>query len=241
MTAEREEPNEEEGFGAILRGAMVIFDKDLRTEARTKEILLTMGFFGLLVVLIFSMSFYRGDVPLQVIVPGILWVAIAFAGTLGLSRAFDRERENDCIRALMLSPVPRASIYLGKLFGILTFMLVVELVVAPAVAFFFSLPLDVDRVLRIAAVLLLGTIGYAIVGTALAAALMRAHSRDVLLAIVIYPFVVPVMIAGVKATAAMLESRPLVDDYKLWLAFLVFFDSVFLVLSLWTFESLLLD
>ncbi|MBI2376214.1 MAG: heme exporter protein CcmB [Deltaproteobacteria bacterium] len=240
MTDQRSE-EDLEGIGAIVRGALAILDKDLRTEARSKEILLTMGFFGLLVVLIFSFSFYRGDVPLETIVPGILWVAIAFSGTLGLSRAFERERENDCIRGLMLSCVPRSSIYLGKLLGILTFMFVVELFVAPSVAFFFSVPLDGARIARIALVLFLGTIGYAVVGTALAAALLRAHSRDVLLAVVIYPFVVPVMIAGVKATSALLEPKPALADFELWMRFLLFFDSVFLVISLWTFESLLLD
>ncbi len=229
------------GFVEVARGALVIAAKDLKTEFRSKEILLTMGFFGFLVVLIFAFAFFRGDAPIAAVAAGILWVAIAFSGSLGLSRVFDRERDGDCIRALLLSPVPRTAIYLGKVLGIFVFMTIVELVVTPAVAFFFNLTLDAERIGLLAAVIVMGTIGYAVVGALLAASLIRAQSKDVLLAIVLYPIVVPVIIAGVKATSAILEPTIATDAVALWLKVLLVFDTVFLIASLWTFEALILD
>jgi heme exporter protein B len=225
----------------VGRDALTILRKDLRTELRSKEIVLTMGFFGFLVVLISAFSFFRGDAPITAVAAGTLWVAIAFSGTLGLGRAFDRERDGDCIKALLLSPVSRASIYLGKLAGIVVFMSVVEVVVVPAVALFFSLQLDATRLGWLVAVIALGTLGYAIVGTLLAASLLRAQSKDVLLAIVLYPVVIPVIIGGVKATSAILAPEILMGELRIWLNVLMVFDLVFLIASLWIFEPLILD
>jgi len=233
--------NVEVGLAGILRDAFAIAAKDLRTELRSKEILLTMGFFGFLVVLIAAFSFFRGDAPIRAVAAGSLWIAIALSGTLGLGRAFEREREGDCVKALLISPVSRASIYLGKLAGIVCFMLIVELVVVPAVALFFSLDLDAARLVRLAAIVALGTLGYAIVGTLLAASLMRAQSRDVLLAVVVYPVIIPVIIAGVKATTAILEPEIEHEVFRFWLNLLLVFDTVFCVASLWIFEPLIMD
>ena len=225
----------------IIRTALAIARKDWQSEYRSKEILFTMAFFGLLVVLISAFAFFRGDVPAYAIASGTLWVAIAYSGTLGLGRAFEREREGDCMRALLLSPAPRPSIYLGKLLGIASFMLVVELIVVPAVVIFFNQSLSWEQLWRLGLIMSLGTLGYAIVGTALAASLMRARTKDVLLAIVIYPVVVPVIMGGVKATTAILQPSMSVVDFELWARILLVFDVVFMVVSLWIFEPLLLD
>lgn len=226
---------------AILRSAWAIARKDWQSEFRSKEILFTMGFFGLLVVLISAFAFFRGDVPAYAIASGTLWVAIAYSGTLGLGRAFEREREGDCIRALLLSPTPRPAIYLGKLLGIVSFMLLVELLVVPAVVIFFNQSLGFDQLWRLGLVMTLGTLGYGIVGTALAASLLRARTKDVLLAIVIYPVIVPVIMGGVKATTAILQPSMSIVDFELWARILFVFDVVFMVVSLWIFEPLLLD
>jgi heme exporter protein B len=228
-------------ISGTLRDAITIARKDLRVELRSKEILLTTGYFGFLVVLLFAFAFFRGDAPISAVSSGILWVAIAFAGTLGLGRAFDREREGDCIRALLLSPVSRPAIYLGKTLGVIAFMLVVEAVVLPSVVFFFNLPLEPERLARLAVVVLLGTIGYAVVGSLLAAALLRARSKDVLLAIVLYPIALPVLVAGIKATGGILETPVRYDELEVWIPLLAFFDIVFLIASLWVFEALLTD
>jgi heme exporter protein B len=227
-------------FGTLV-DAWRITEKDLLVELRTKEIVLTMGYFGFLVVLIFSFAFFQDGATISSVASGILWVSIAFAGTLGLGRIFEREREGDCIRALLLSPIPRPSIYLGKALGVLIFMLVVEAVVVPSVYFFFNLDLDRTRAGVLLLTVLLGTLGYAIVGTLLAAMLLRARTKDVLLAVVLYPLILPVLIIGVKATGILVQPEPVWNELSLWLRLLGLYDAVFLVASLWIFEPLLLD
>ena len=227
--------------GLIVRDALTIAGKDVRVELRSKEILLTMGYFGFLVVFVFAFAFYRGDAPISAVSAGILWVSIAFAGTLGLNRIFEREREGDCIRALLLSPVARPAIYLGKAIGVLGFMLGVEAVVVPSVVFFFNLPLEPNRLAWIGLTVMLGTVGYTVVGTLLAAMLLRARSQDVLLAVIFYPLILPVLIVGVKATGALLEPEVVWVELSTWLRLLLFFDIVFLVAALWIFEPLVMD
>jgi heme exporter protein CcmB len=200
-----------------------------------------MGFFGFLVVFIFAFAFFRGDAPLAPVGAGAMWVAIAFSGTLGLHRVFEREREGDCLRALLLSPVPRPAIYLGKAASIASFMAVLELVVVPAVILFFGLAVEPSRLLELAGIIALGTVGYAVVGTVLAASLVRAHAKDVLLAIAVYPIVLPLIIAGVKASASILDPQLGGGDTEIWVRLLLVFDVVFSVVSLWIFEWMVLE
>jgi heme exporter protein B len=229
----------------VLKDALAIASKDLRVEWRSREILLTMGYFGAMVVLIFSFSFLSGGADKASVASGCLWVAVAFSGTLGLGRAFEREREGDCIRALLLSPVGRPAIYLGKAIGIFLFMLVVEAIVVPLIILFFSIPVGADfgleRAGRLSLCLLLGTLGYAIIGTLLAAMLLRAHAKDVLLAIVFYPIILPVLVVGIKATGNLFAPEMELADFGVWVRVLLFFDIVFLVAALWMFEALLID
>lgn len=230
----------ETGFVSVLKGALFVAKKDLRVEWRSKEILLTTGYFGLFVVLVFSFSFVAGAEK-ESVVPGILWVAIAFSGALGLGRVFEREKEGDCIRALLLSPIARTSIYLGKVLGVLAFMVSVQLVVLPAVWFFFNLRLPTDHVMYLLLIVALGTVGYAIVGTLLAAMLIRARSKDVLLAIVLYPLILPMLIIGVQATGCLFAPELPMSELQIYLRVLGLYDVVFLVANLWIFEPLLMD
>lgn len=225
----------------LLREAWLVTAKDLKVELRSKEILLTTGYFGFLTVLIFAFAFFRGEAPISAVAAGILWVAVAFSGTLGLGRVFEREREGDCIRALLLSPISRPALYLGKTFGVLLFMLAVEAVVVPAVFFFFSPPLDLTRVLYLMVTVFLGTVGYSVVGTLLAAMFLKARAKDVLLAVVLYPLILPVLILGVKATGTLLEPTFEAAEMMIWLRLLGVYDMVFLVAGLWIFEPLLMD
>jgi heme exporter protein CcmB len=171
---------------------------------------------------------------------GILWVAIAFSGTLALGRTFERERYGDTLRALLLAPNPRPAIYVGKLVGIVALLLATEVVVVPLVALLFQARLF-EHVLLLTGLLIFGTIGFASVGTLFAAMLTRARSRDVLLPILLYPVTIPVMIAGVRGTAALIDPTPQLDMARLWVMLLLTFDVVFLTLSLWTFESLMTE
>jgi heme exporter protein CcmB len=199
----------------------------------------TTLFFALSCVIVFAVSFVR-ERPVSDAAAGILWVAIAFSGTLALGRTFERERYGDTLRALLLAPNPRPAIYVGKLVGIVALLLATEVVVVPLVALLFQARLF-EHVLLLTGLLIFGTIGFASVGTLFAAMLTRARSRDVLLPILLYPVTIPVMIAGVRGTAALIDPTPQLDMARLWVMLLLTFDVVFLTLSLWTFESLMTE
>jgi heme exporter protein CcmB len=218
----------------FLRTVLTIARKDLVIEARSRELAYTTLFFAISVVLVFSFSFVVEGVALTEAAAGILWVAIAFAGTLALGRTFERERQADTLKALLLSPVERPAIYLGKLVGLLLLMTVVEALIVPVVGLLFQAPLGRAPWL-LTGLLAAGTLGFAAVGTLFAAMLIRAHSRDVLLPVVLYPITVPLVIAGVRGTASIFAAEPNLAMAQAWLSMLVFFDAVFLTLALWVF------
>lgn len=227
-------------MGAFIRTAWLIARKDFTIEVRSREILDTTLFFAVACVLVFAFSFVREGRPLEDAAAGILWIAVAFSGTLALGRTFERERHAETLRALLMAPADRPAIYAGKLLGMLVLMASVELLVVPLVGLLFQAPIFA-RPLLLAALLAAGTLGFAAVGTLFAAMLVRARGRDVLLPILLYPITVPVIIAGVRGTAALFQ--PEVDEpmARLWLAMLVFFDAVFVTLALWTFEPVMTE
>ena len=220
---------------SFLGTAWLVTRKDLVIEFRSREVVYTTLFFAVSCVLVFAFGFVREGVAVDDAAAGILWIAIAFSGTLALGRTFERERQNDTLRALLLAPVDRAAIYVGKLAGVLLLLAVVEAIVVPLVALMFEAPLFAHPVLT-AGLLAAGTMGFGAVGTLFAAMLVRARSRDVLLPILLYPITIPVIIAGVRGTAALLQAEPDLPVARMWLSMLVFFDMVFITLALWTFE-----
>lgn len=225
---------------AFFRVAWLIFRKDLAVEARSWELVSTTLFFSVACVLVFSFALINEGQAVSDVAAGILWVAIAFSGTLALGRTFERERQTDTLRALMLAPADRPAVYLGKLLGILFLMVLTEVILLPLVGLFFQAAVF-DRPLLLAALLISGTVGYAAVGTLFAAMLVRARNRDVMLPILLYPITVPVIIAGVRGTAALFQETPNDGLAQFWLALLVFFDVVFVTLALWTFEPVMTE
>lgn len=225
---------------SVLRTALLVLRKDVAIELRSYEILTTTLFFAVACIAIFSFAFVNEGKAVEGAAAGILWIAIAFSGTLALGRTFERERYGDTIKALLLAPAARPAIYLGKLLGIVTLMAATEIILVPLVAFLFQAQLFVKPWLLLS-LLALGTMGYAAVGTLFAAMLMRARTRDVMLPILLYPVTVPVIIAGVRGTAALLSSPPEEPIAMLWISMLAFFDVVFITLSLWTFEPLMTE
>jgi heme exporter protein B len=224
----------------FLRVAWVVVKKDLTVEVRSFEILSTTLFFAVTVVLMFSFGLVVDGRPLDDVAAAILWVAIAFSGTLALGRTFERERHNDTLRALMLAPADRPALYVGKLVGILFLLGLVELALVPLIGLLFNAPV-IAQALPLAGLLLAGTLGFCAVGTLFAAMLVRARSRDVLLPVMLYPMTVPVMIAGVRGTAALFQSTPEPAVAQFWMSLLAAFDVVFVILALWTFEPVMTD
>lgn len=212
--------------------------KDLVIEWKSREILATSAFLAVVVVLIFSFAFVVGGTqPPPPVTAGILWVAVIISGTVGLGRTFDRERDGEAIRALLLSPVPRAALYAGKLVATILLMCGVEVLVVILAGLFFSA--SAVHVGRIALLLALGTIGFAAVGCVFSAALLRSKSRDVLLSTLLYPIVVPILIAGARGTAHLLDPTPDLDAAVFWTQFLVSVDVIFLVVGFWAFEPVI--
>jgi heme exporter protein CcmB len=224
----------------FARVALLVVRKDFAIEVKSREILYTTLFFAVACVLVFSFAFVNEGQPLENAAAGILWIAIAFAGTLALGRTFERERQGETLRALLLAPAPRPAIYVGKLLGIIALLIIAELLLVPLVALLFQAALFA-RPLLFVALLVAGTVGFASVGTLFAAMLVRARTRDVLLPILLYPIIVPVMIAGVRGTSALLASPPDEPMAIMWIALLASFDVVFVTLSLWTFEPLMME
>jgi heme exporter protein CcmB len=214
--------------------------KDVTIEVKSREVLYTTLFFAVSAILIFSFGLVKeGQAPPDA-AAAILWIAIAFAGTLALGRTFERERYGETLRALLLAPGPRPALYVGKLLGMLALLGIAELLLVPLIAFLFQAAL-ISRPLLLFALLAGGTTGFCAVGTLFAAMLVRVRSRDVLLPIVLYPITIPVIIAGVRGTAALLASPPDEATAVMWTGILLAFDTVFVTLSLWTFEPLMIE
>jgi len=221
-----------------LRSAWGILVKDLAIEWHSREIVYTMGFLATLVVLIFSFALVAGqDARLEPgTIAGILWVAVLFSGTVALSRTFDREREGEAIRSLLLSPVPRSAIYAGKLAATACIMFLVELIVTPLVGVFFGAPVA-EHAAWLALQLLLGTVGFASAGVVFSAALLRSRSRDALLGALLFPVVVPVLMGGARGTTILLDPEaPSLDPAIFWTRFLAAVVVIFVAVGIWAFE-----
>ena len=222
------------------RTAWLVLRKDVAIEARSWEVLTTTLFFAAACVLVFAFAFVKDGRAVEDSAAGILWIAIAFSGTLALGRTFERERYGETLRALLLAPAPRPALYLGKLLGMLALLGLAEVMLVPMVALMFQATLF-SRPLLLVALLAGGTLGFCAVGTLFAAMLVRSRSRDVLLPILLYPIVIPVIIAGVRGTAALLSATPDEPTAIMWLGILAAFDTVFLTLAFWTFEPLMTE
>lgn len=221
-----------------LSMATLVAQKDLRIEGRSREVLYTMGFLATLLVLVFSFAFIAGqEVSIGADgIAGILWVAVLFSGTVALSRTFDRERESEAIRSLLLSPVPRSAIYVGKLCATAAIMFLVQALLLPLLAVLFSAAIGA-HLLWLALLLFLGTVGFCAVGVIFSAALLRSRSRDALLGALLFPIVIPVLLAASRATAYLLDPNvPSLDPALFWTRFLVALDVIFVVIGLWAFE-----
>ena len=214
----------------FLEQVFAILWKDIRCELRSKQTWIGMGLFALLVLVIFNFAFdLRVDNKASV-APGALWVAFVFASLLGLGRTIAAEREKGSMDRLLLCPVDRKAIYLAKLLGNLLFIGVVELVALPVYAALFDVPLFASALIPI---VLLGTLGVAVIGTLFSAMAAATRARELLLPILVFPLIVPVVIGAVRATSTLLA--PVANDPP-WLGLIVAFDIIFLSISMLTFS-----
>ncbi len=207
--------------------------KDLTAEIRSREIFSAMLVFALLVVLIFNFALELEAGTRATVAAGVLWVTFTFAGTIGLNRSMASEKDRGCLDGLLLAPVDRSAIYFGKMVGNLIFMLIVEAVVIPVFSLLYNINLINPGLI---AVTLLGSIGYIAVGTLLSAMAVEARTRDILLPILLFPVVIPVVVAAVKASTGFIQRIPL-DEITPWLNLLVVYDIIFLTVAWMIFDK----
>ncbi len=189
-----------------------------------------MGMFALLVLVIFNFAFDLHVDNKSAVAPGALWVAFIFASLLGLGRTIAAEREQGSMDRLLLCPVNRKAIYLAKLLGNLLFIGIVELIALPVYAALFDVPLFAGSLIPI---VLLGTLGIAIIGTLFATMAAATRARELLLPILVFPLIVPVVIGAVRATEALLVPT---SNEPPWLGLIIAFDIIFLSVSMLTFQ-----
>lgn len=220
------------GVSQYIHSVTAIIWKDLAAELRSRELLSAMLVFALLVILIFNFALELDAQARASVTAGVLWVTFAFAGTIGLNRSMAMEKDRGCLDGLLLAPVDRSVIYFGKAIGNLIFMLVVEAIILPVYSVLYGANLFKPGLLL---VILLGSIGYVAVGTLLSSMAVQTRTRDVLLPILLFPLVIPVLIAAVKASTGYLQGLEFID-IRPWLNLLIVYDVIFIAIAFMVFD-----
>ncbi|MCC6147738.1 MAG: heme exporter protein CcmB [Anaerolineaceae bacterium] len=207
--------------------------KDLSAEWRSRELLSAMLVFALIVIFIFNFALELDPKSRAGITAGVLWVTFTFAGTIGLNRSLAMEKDRGCLDGLLLAPVDRTAIYFGKMIANLIFMLVVAAIVLPVYAVLYNnFHLFHPGLLL---VIVLGSVGYAAVGTLLATMTVQTRTRDILLPILLFPLAIPLIVASVKASSGFLGGQSW-SDLRDWVNLLVVYDVVFIAAAFMVFD-----
>lgn len=234
-------------LGVEVRRAAAVVWKDVLSERRTKARFNAMAFFAVLVLFIFSFALGPeapaprglGETLLQYVAPGLLWVAIVLTGVLALGRSFEMETEGGALESVWLYPGGRRALWVGKLVSNILVLLAMEALVVPFAAILYSLDLW-GQLPELAAVAALATVGFAAVGTFYAALTANIRAREVMLPVLVFPVVIPVLLAAVKGSALVLRGDPM-SELGLWVRLLVVYDVVFVALCSVVFEYVLED
>lgn len=223
----------------MLAKVWAVFRKDLFIELRTKDSLNAMLFFGIVVLVVFNFALESARDAIRDAVPGVLWVAFVFSGTLGLNRMFAAEKENSCLQALLMAPIDRGIIYLGKMLAATVFMLIAEIVIFIFSLIFFNLTVWAE-IPYLILVFLVGTLGFTAVGTLLSAISANTKMREVLLPLILFPVVLPILVNAVEATRIIINSL----DYaalRLPMTIMTTFTIIFGTLAYLLFDFVLED
>jgi heme exporter protein B len=217
---------------SFWRAMWAVVWKDIAAEWRSREMLSAMLIFSLLVAFIFNFSLDLNPKIQRDITGGMLWVTFAFAGTLGLNRSMAIEKDRACLDGLLLAPVDRSAIYFGKVIGNLVFMFMVEIIVLPLFSIFYNVNLFNPGLLL---VIVLGSVGYVVVGTLIATMTVQTRTRDILLPILLFPVVLPVIASAVRASTFFLQGQDM-DLILPNINILIVFDVVYIVLAYLVFD-----
>ena len=211
--------------------------KDIVLEVRSRELVVSVIVFGLLLVVVFSFALDPDPGQATRLAPGILWVAFAFAATLAMNRAFVREQEAGALEGLLLSPVSRDAIFLAKAATSFLFMLLIEAVLLPAYAVMLSFS---ALSWTLGATILLATLGFSLIGTLFSAMAAQTRSREIMLPVLFFPIILPVILAAVEASTRAVGGQTFIGLGR-WLPLIAVFDALFLVICPWVFSYIVED
>lgn len=217
----------------FFKAVAAVVWKDLRAELRSRELFSAMLVFSALMIIIFNFALELDVKVRQSVTAGVLWSTFAFAGTLGLNRSMAIEKDRGCLDGLLLAPVDRSAIYFGKVISNLAFMLIVEVIVVPAYSILYNINLFIPGLLM---VILLGSIGYAAVGTLLATMSTQTRTRDILLPILLLPIAFPLLLAAIKASGGFLTGADW-EEILLPLNLLIAYDVIFIAVAFMVFDN----
>ena len=218
----------------FLRQTHLLLRKDLLVELRRRESLLTMFFFGTLLLFVFHFSFDLTPEKVNEMAPALLWLAFLFTGTLGLAQLFEAERDNHCLDALLLSPMDRGALFLAKTCFNILLMVFVEIFVIPLFWILFNLR-SWDIIPFLFFIAFLGTVGFCALGTLLSAVTLKARARELLLPLVLFPLMIPVILATIRCMEAILREGS-IGDAAQWLRLLIGFDVMFVTVGILIFD-----
>jgi heme exporter protein B len=224
-------------IGHDLRRLRAVVWKDLTSERRSKAGFNAVAFLGVLVLLLFGFALGPDTEALRSAAAGAMWLAILFAGVLAFNRSFQLELDGGALEPLLLYPAPRWTLFVGKLLANLLFVLLVEAVVVPIAAVLFNVQVTSHWLPQLA-VLLLGTVGFVALGTFYASMASRSRAREVLLPLLLFPMLVPVLLASVEASRSLLAGDPM-NEAGAWVQLLAAFDVIFVTASVFAFEHVI--
>lgn len=217
---------------SFFKSMLAIIWKDLITELRGKELISAMLVFSLLVIFIFNFALELDPKTRSSLTAGIIWVTIIFAGNLGLNRSMAVEKDRGCLDGLLLAPVDRSVIYFGKSIANWVFVLIVALIILPVYSILYNINIISPALIL---VIILGSEGFIAVGTLLSAMTVQARTRDILLPILLFPIIIPVLIAAVKASTGILNDLPL-SELMVWINLLIVYDILFTAVAFMVFD-----
>jgi heme exporter protein B len=220
----------------LVGAAWEICQKDLRIERRTGEIVATAGVFAVLVGFLASMAFRVDDKTNASTAAGTIWITIFFASVLSFGRVWQRERDESALTGLLVAPIPRASIFLGKALATFAMIVLVEVPLVALTTFLFHID-ALAHAGELAAFCVSGTFALALLGTLFGAMTVRTRARDLVLAIVLFPLLSPVLVCGVVGTRKVFEAQPL-ETWSGFLGLIGVFDFVALAVGIGLFGAL---
>lgn len=223
----------------FLAQTLTIAAKDLRSEFRTKESLNAAFSFALVILVLFSFVMDPAGAEMKEISGGLLWLVFSFAGALILNRSFSRELPNDCLDALIASPISGAALFTGKALANFIFLILIELFALPAFGVLYNISW-MSRPGWLALVLALGTWGMTVIGTVFSALTVNLRLRELMLPTLIYPMMIPVLMAAMRLTTVLVSGDPIGGDDWIWFRVLIGFDIIFTSLAVALVETILL-